>query len=209
MRCAVLTGDIIKSHLLSGKLSKIQESLKSIPKEFNKKYEKSIESNIDIFRGDSWQLVLYQENLAIRLALFIKAYLLSEQNVKTRISIGIGIVDKIEKNNISESYGKAFELSGKSLDNLDKQQELYLVTEELHLKYEVKFLDCIFKKITSRQASAVRYALLGFNQERIAEKLEPKISNKKITQQAVAKLLKNSCWKSINDYLEFFEQSKI
>ncbi|MDP8210508.1 MAG: SatD family protein, partial [Candidatus Stygibacter australis] len=144
MKYAVLTGDIIKSHKLSVKLSKVQELLKSIPEQFNKKYGKSIESNLDIFRGDSWQLILYQENLAIRLALFIKAYLLSEQNVRTRISIGIGTVDKIEKNNVSESFGKAFELSGKGLDNLDNQQELYLATEDIHMKVEIKFLDCIF-----------------------------------------------------------------
>jgi len=209
MKYAVLTGDIIKSHKLSVKLSKVQELLKSIPEQFNKKYGKSIESNLDIFRGDSWQLILYQENLAIRLALFIKAYLLSEQNVRTRISIGIGTVDKIEKNNVSESFGKAFELSGKGLDNLDNQQELYLATEDIHMKVEIKFLDCIFKKITLRQASAVRYALLGCNQNEIAEKLERKMSNKNITQQAVAKLLKNSCWKAISDYLESYEQGKI
>lgn len=206
MKYAVLTGDIIKSRSLIDSLNKVQDLLKSIPEMFNERYEGCVEPYMSIFRGDSWQLLLHKKELAIRLALFIKTVLAAEHNVRTRISIGIGSVDRIDAANISQSSGAAFELSGKGLDELEKHQELHLVAEDHDLQYQIRLLDCVIKKVTPRQALALKFALLGLTQEKIAEQIDLQSPNKKVTQQAVAKLLKNCCWKIISEYLDYFEQ---
>ncbi len=202
---AVLTGDLVKSGKMVADLREVQRLLTEIPDEFNKVYVAAIIGKVSLYRGDGWQLLLNKKELAIRLALYIKAVLKSEYNVKTRLVIGIGQIDIVVKDNISASRGEAFELSGKGLDNLDKNCELKLIDRTCDCDSEISLLDCLIGKQSERQSEALRYALLGYKQDEIAKKLKDKSKTGNITQQTVAALLKRSCWRTIQKLLNKHE----
>ncbi len=202
---AVLTGDLVRSGKMVADLRKVQKLLTDIPDEFNKVYDAAIIGKVSLYRGDGWQLLLRNKELAIRLALYIKAVLKSEYDVKTRLVIGIGQIDNVVEDNISASGGEAFELSGKGLDNLDKNCELKLIDHTCDRDSEISLLDCLIGKLSERQAEALRYALLGCKQDEIAKKLKDKTKTGNITQQTVAALLKKSCWRVIQEMLNKHE----
>lgn len=107
---AVITGDIINS-------SKFETSiwlnkLKKILSESNEN------SDWEIFRGDSFQLICEAEN-AIENLFLIKSGIKTIKGLDVRMSIGLGEIDKKEK--ISESNGSAFINSGRSFEHLKKE----------------------------------------------------------------------------------------
>jgi len=73
-----------------------------------------------ITRGDGWQVALQKPENALRLGLFIRSVVKSEFKTDTRVSIGLGTVDRLEPDNIVESTGPAFILSGHGLEALAK-----------------------------------------------------------------------------------------
>ncbi len=65
-------------------------------------------------------------SLAIKAAIFLRVVLKMQSDAKikfdTRISIGIGSVESINEQQISDSRGDAFTLSDKGLDNIGHQR---------------------------------------------------------------------------------------
>ena len=79
---AVLTGDIIASSGMSAEtLSGVRAGLQEAAEVFCNGYKSSVEArmdraaDIDMYRGDGWQLLLTEQALALRLALFLRATL--------------------------------------------------------------------------------------------------------------------------------------
>ena len=76
----------------------------------------------EIFRGDSWQLLVSPSRYALRLACFIRAGLRSRSLADTRIGIGLGDVE-MHGDRPGQSDGIAFRLSGRALDGLKKERD--------------------------------------------------------------------------------------
>jgi len=162
--------------------------------------------NYQIFRGDSFQAILQNPSKSLEVALIIRAFLISQpyltsdslnQNLDphsgekkrslpipgakkqydVRIAIGIGSVDFYNLNNIGQSDGAAFRMSGYRLDEMKmRKQNLSIVTPEEdynnELDVECAFIDAIVAKWTREQSLSVLYALQGMNQYQMAEKLD-------------------------------------
>ncbi len=188
---AVLTGDIVGSSKMSDELreqtfSRIRQQLEFIQ-------QGKTAFPLSIYRGDSWQILLDDPKDALRLTLLIRTALLmgnydGKDRADTRVSIGIGSVDKIDPEDISLSYGEAFTLSGHGLEALKKKQRMAFAAPSLDqgdciAGAVIPLLDALIDKITAKQARAMNGELQGKSLEVNAEHITS--SGNPITKQGV------------------------
>jgi hypothetical protein len=123
---AVLTGDIIGSSKLGPEgLDAAMSLLRRLAEEFEETHPESVVGQPEVFRGDSWQLALQRPALALTAGVFIRAGF-KAGDFDTRIGIGLGAVERLNTERISQSVGPAFVRSGQALDQLGKDQTLAL-----------------------------------------------------------------------------------
>lgn len=202
---AVLTGDIIDSSLLTLKqrkhvLEQIERILQELAQAFAMKYE--------LFRGDSFQIVMEECASALRVALLLRAKLRalkmpdSSQVVDARLSVGLGQVEYPHEQ-VVISDGEAFRLSGRAFEELGKRTLVVLtpwrqLNEELALS--TAFVDEIIMKWSSAQAEVMGLRLNSeHTQKELAEQLER-------SPQTISRLLQSADEKNISAYIKRFEK---
>lgn len=204
----VLTGDLVKSTLLSSRRNEILRQLKRILKSSSKLETKKNEFIVfsDIFRGDSFQGIISSPSSSLKVVLYIQAELLKtkigEQQAEARIGIGLGSVDFFDKNKIEESNGEAFRYSGQALDRIKKYRRLSILSpsQELnrHLILLASCLDAIIQRWSIEQSEAVSLWLQGKTQESISKMLG-------IKQPAVHQRLQLAGHFAIRNALDYFK----
>lgn len=207
---AVITGDIVASSLLSSNRRKmLHKVMVDSSKVLQDEFKDAVLMGVDIFRGDSWQIILSKPAKALRLALFYRAILrakMESRRFDTRMAIALGHVDFIPGNRASEGYGEAYQLSGKALESMPKASNMSFVFPGMELEKAlnvvIQLIDSISSRWSDRQALAVTGALRGWKQKKIAEKWW----KKKVTQQAVAQHLSRAGWYPVEKGILFFEQ---
>lgn len=112
---AVITGDIINSKKNSPK-----KWLKAIKKELDK--IGGSPKSWEIYRGDSFQLIINKFEDALLIAIKIKAALKSIPGIDARMAIGIGDMTH-NAPKITESNGSAFVHSGEKFETLRKEKQ--------------------------------------------------------------------------------------
>lgn len=214
---AVLTGDLVKSSsLTSEKSKKAIERLKKLSIEIDEFNLGTVVGQIDTFRYDSWQLLLENPESCLKVAVFIRVGLKMESDAKTkydtRISIGIGGVETLGKNRISNSRGPAFTYSGKGLDTIGGQYLAFIYGNQKNILLSVlehgviPMLDCIIGDWTAKESRAILNSIKGLTQEETARQWPPdKKTGKKITRQAVGDALIRAHWNEVKKVLEWIE----
>ena len=220
---AVITGDLVKSRRIhEGDIDTVISSLKDTFNDINN-HLLSNKGKFEIFRGDSFQALLPQPELALLASIIIRAKLRTfepsfrfagkrktEKPIQyaysdARISIGVGKVGN-KSNSISESHGEAFEKSGHAFDKMEKENErLTIVTPwemvNKELEVECSLADAIINRWTSSTAEALyHHFLFDKNQIELAKQFD-------ISQPAAHKRLvvygnANSINSFINRYKE-------
>ena len=208
---AVLTGDLIDSTSLEMQsreearrlvLSSVNELNGWLPR------KKVVYGEADIFRGDQWQALLAQPKFAFRAVLFIRAKLIA-MDFDTRISIGIGSVDRISRPKVSMSDGDAFLRSGHGLDEMNTESELAISLpdgmDEIGdwLSIVAELSGAILTDWSKRQAEVVSLAIdpQELSQKEIGQRLERVASH-----QMVSKTLKAAKWGPLRDAITTFER---
>lgn len=181
---AVLSGDLVRSgKLKSDELSSAKDCLKKAVGQLDKlpkDSDKLVKGTIDFYRGDGWQLLLTQPKYAFRACLFIRSYLKADTKADTRIAVGIGEVSLINEKSISQSIGKAFEVSGLALDKLKGRKRMtlacpYFMEDRFDsLSSVLELSDAIIQKWTQNQAEAISWALRGCKGIEISSKMKLK-----------------------------------
>ena len=116
---AVITGDIVRSELIA--LDK-RDLLIQVLHQIVENLQDKSPMRMELFRGDSFQIVVDSPEMSLKIASMMRAGLKSNtpKGSKTewdaRISIGIGTID-YRGNSIVTSDGEAFKLSGRGLDS--------------------------------------------------------------------------------------------
>lgn len=206
MTHAVLTGDIVASSKLEVTLRhELIAWLKTVSSTFAETHPGSVIGSIDVFRGDSWQLCLSQPHLAITAAVFLRAGLkahVSREAVDTRIGIGLGTVDHLATDHLSESSGQAFERSGKALDRLKKTRlSLCSESDAPHLtlleNVALPLIDLEVTQWSPIESVAIFGNLQGWTQQQTAaSELARKSDGKPPTQQAINNTFLRTHWLS-------------
>lgn len=210
---AVITGDIVGfSKLSRAQRSHLVPVLRRASRELQIHFRDSVPLGVDVFRGDSWQLVVSKPARAVRIALFIRAYCVSQMKVRsvdTRLAIGIGSIDYLPSRAASSGDGEAFRRSGQGLDKMARARRMSIdgpaSIGSLGLRTVdvlLRLLDALARAWTQRQANAVCGALLGWKQERIASSW----FKGTLSQQAVAQHLDRAGWNAVAAALKHLEE---
>jgi len=205
---AVLTGDIVGSSKLSKAARQaLPEKMKEAGKATQKAFPDLVPLAVDVFRGDSWQLLTTDAVRSLRVALFFRAQIRAGRargrGLDTRVSIGAGSVDFVPRKNVSEGDGEAYRLSGRGLEALPRGRFLGWSAPHETLTLigaTVGLIDALAQGWTSAQAQAVAGALCGETQDKIAASLPGKI-----TRQAVSKHLDAAHWEAVEAALAALE----
>ena len=203
---AVVTGDIVKSGKFGSEREKALKILKDALNSLSDFKKKSIGGVSDIFRGDSFQIVISEPKHALEIAIYLKAQLLSKtikgKNIDVRIAIGIGEIESLNKKNIQESDGEAFRLSGNALDGISKYRRFSINSGINELNKQLEFIsssiDSITRRWSSEQAEAILLWLSGDTQNFISKKLG-------ISQPAVNQRLQLGGHFTLSESFELFK----
>ena len=196
---AVITGDLINSSGLN------EDQKKQIKEKLEDSFRKNqfIIQALQFYRGDSFQLMCTKEKAAWA-SLLIEATIISIANTMARVSIGIGLVSRLDEKDILQSEGQAFTLSGQSLDEMKSENRILKITTDdagLQQNLEIVFrlVENIILEWKPGQASVMALNLLADKQKDIAAQLE-------ISPAAVSKTLKTAKWALIEDFLDWYEK---
>lgn len=208
---AALTGDIVSSRQLSAeRLERTRRLIAAGAALFRRRQRRALCGPPQVFRGDAWQLLLREPRWALRLALLLHAQLLARNDVRTRVSIGIGTVDVIDRRRVSLSTGEAFTLSGHALDHITGYFDLTGALPEragplaAWLPAMLHLCSGLIRPWTRRQAEIVGLALLADNptHESIAGTLRPRVSKQSVTESLTA-----ARWRPLLEAIRVFEQT--
>ena len=199
-RYAVLTGDVVGSSKLDDTTRhSLPDALKKASKAARSFFGNSIPLEVDIFRGDSWQLVVADARLGLRVALFFRAHLRGNcpgAGLDTRISIGLGQIKFLPKQQVSQGDGPAFRVSGSMLESMSKSRRLALSIADgetpAGVTAVVALIDALMVRWTEKQALAVVGALQQLKQEKIGTSWNPPVK-----QQVIARHLQQAGWETI------------
>lgn len=121
---AVLTGDLIDSSLagpaaVDAAMTSLGSSAAAIAA------FAGADTRFSRFRGDGWQLVLPSPSVSLRATLLLIARLrAADLGLATRIAIGVGAVDSLGSQDLSDAAGPAFTTSGHLLDRMPHDRRL-------------------------------------------------------------------------------------
>jgi hypothetical protein len=208
-RYAVITGDIVNSSkLLSEQRKKLHRIMKEGSKALRKTFKESVPLEADIFRGDSWQLLVADPQKSLRIGLFYRAYLRAEMETSrldTRMAIAAGTVDFVPGDRVSGGDGPAYRFSGSALEGMTKASNMSFRFPALEMEEPldilVQLVDVLAMNWSDKQALAVTGALQGLKQEEIGILWKPAI-----TQQSVNRHLRRAGWLAVERALKFFEK---
>lgn len=198
---AVITGDIINfTKLVPAKRQLLIEQTDTLLKTWIKK-----KTNAEIFRGDSYQVLLDEVpeavNKSIQLICWFKKHSeeASKIQVSTRISIGIGEVSYHGKN-VLNSDGEAFHLSGRSFDAMKEDQFLSISTNDRKknaaIEIILNFVNKYIGNWTVAQAEVIFLLLEGNTQQEIAQNLS-------LSQPSVNSRIKAAGWKELEPAIKY------
>lgn len=209
---AVLTGDIAGSSDLPDDLrAGLPGALLDAFASAREHFPEAVSHPIDIFRGDSWQVLVLEPSRALRIALYMRARLrgsFPDARVDTRVAIGMGTVDFVPETDISGGDGEAFRLSGGALDEMGRSFRMAFAIADRLPQSIGRLIDAAAKLIdvkavawTPRQGFAIAQALLGMTQEEIGNAW----LDRPIAQQSVAQHLSSAGWAAIEHALAVVE----
>ncbi len=202
---AIITGDIVDSTKMTAEERfAMLQLLQSLPEWLSP----ICKTNIEIFRGDSFQLKITEPSKSLQMALSIRAIIrtnkfkVNNAQWDARIAIGIGTLD-YETDSLSTSDGEAFRLSGRGLDLIGKSRLLIETPwEDVNEEFKVStlFVDDIVSNWTQNQSRVMFEKLVKVqNQEKIGTIIGA-------SQQTVSKTLKAAKDALISVYIKRFKE---
>ena len=165
---------------------------------------------LEFFRGDAWQLLMDDPAPALALALLLRAQLRWKLSADTRLAIGIGTAQKIDRRKISLSSGEAFELSGHALDRMTGY---FTLTAALPARASLaaRWLPAVLhlcsdllRGWTPRQAEIVACALR--HREATHEEIGAML-HRPVRKQTVTSALRSAHYRALSEALELFEET--
>ncbi|PMQ07958.1 Thiopurine S-methyltransferase [Pseudomonas sp. AD21] len=202
----VITGDLYKSSVGYERGLPYLKSMESVLNKLKNVDMFSIQ-NIDIFRGDFFQITLNDPAYFLDLAVYLRARLISlsddiETKYDARLSLSYSEVDFSAELRDRSYFEDAYLLSGRGLDAMPKNTMMGFnsTIEGWHRSFNgpIKLLDFIVGSLSKPQALVLSEIIL----ERKVNVLELSGKTKK-TQQNIYKLMDRGGIRQVYDFLEW------
>lgn len=204
---AVLTGDLVDSQGFAKRTGlELEAALRQVFSRTREQFSRCEPTELDVFRGDSWQFAVGQEQFAVRVALHFRACVRAELGSggeDTRVAIGWGKID-LWPSRGRQGAGPAFTLSGRCLDEMGRYRLAgagWPGMSEETLTALLRLLDHLVSEWTALQALAVSRALEDKTQEEIRLEWPGGMKH----QSGVARHLHAAGWGAIEAALAAFE----
>ena len=201
---AVLTGDIVGSSGLSpADHRKVVRVVKSVADVF----PNAVVGAVDVYSGDSWQMLVSDCGLSLRIAVYLRAILKREKDfsIDSRVSIAWGDVDleQVDAGRMSESTGELFTASGRGLADLKKTSLMcFTALRDDYLSAAVGgslgLIDVLVQQWSREQSRAVVATLSGKTQAAIAAEFG-------VGQSSINKSLQAAHWMEIASTLDLLD----
>lgn len=209
---AVITGDFIGFSGLSVNVrQEMYFILKKCGLSLSEAFPGIMPYEVDVFRGDGWQILLSNPVFALRAALYFRAYIKShspDKNIDSRLAIGVGSIDYVPDNRVSAGDGAAFRLSGKMLEQMTSPRygtmRFAINGSDKGLLFDgiIRMAGTFADQWTGKQSLAMTGALKGWNRQQISELWQPAIS-----PQAVGRHLERGNWYAVEHGVRVFEKA--
>lgn len=156
---AILTGDLIQSRRADGaRVAAAFDVLQTAALDFGQAHD--LDLRFTRYRGDGWQVALSDPRLTLDAILFFTARLRAAQpKIATRIAAGIGPVETLGTNDLSDGTGPAFFISGDQIDGMSPKRRLTLAGAGHSYAAIIDLTEFITAGWTAAQAEAVACAL--------------------------------------------------
>lgn len=211
----VITGDIISSSKLA--LPKRQQLLNELLKELftalRGVWRLKEQMRAETIQGDAFQIYLINQKEAIRAALLIKYFFLSQNKVggtyrfDCRLSIGIGKTALLHPTSLAKSGGIVFDHSGRGLKEITRSgPQLVFKARELDLTQAINMGLALADELASHYTPAQSRAILlklTYPQQ-TQEWLAGRVG---IGRSAYSQRLKQTGWPALEMFLGYYEQA--
>ena len=204
---AVISGDIIGSSKLSpSERAELPNIMKQASNELRAFLPQSVPLSVDIYAGDSWQLLVSEPGDALRVAVYYRGSIIAakEKEIDTRLVLALGKVDFVPGERVSEGDGEAFRLSGRALkETVGRQQMRFVAGQSLDSDlWDTTFalMDVVVRRWSAKQAQAILGALQGWSHAEIAMHFRPPIKREGVTH-----LLAAANWHAIDRVMQVFK----
>lgn len=208
---AVVTGDVnASSRLAADEARRLQGLLRRCFADTATALPQAKLSGFSGYRGDAWQFVVGQAELAVRATLSFRCSLLVksdhefQRRLQTAAAIGFGVVDYLPDDESTAGGGEAYERSGWRLDRLRRRIPGMGLSGagalDPYLDRLLGMIDALARPWTPHRARAVALALQGLSQAEIARHWQPPVS-----QQAIHKHLAAAGWPALEPTLAWLE----
>ena len=208
---AVLTGDLIgSSKLAPDDIVRAGRILAESADALNELAGEPFLGPLDVFRGDSWQVVLELPGQSLRTALFFRARLKYQLDADTRIAIGIGESKAVLEASPSQATGEAFLLSGHALDRMRRYSNLAVALPDSASGLArwatgmAGLCDALAGDWTQRQSQIICHAVLNpaFTHEELGRTLPDPVA-----QQTVTRALNGGHWRHVEEAINVFAET--
>lgn len=209
---AVITGDIESSTRLSQ--TELNDIINTVKAEAEEIQHNGVQTEIAMYRGDSFQILVHDPKEALRLALMIKTAVNRLGPPKSRVkqnsssklydlAISIGLGEVSQDGLVNEQNAAPHILSGRGLDKLKQQQltfGLFTGHKENDKTYQTlfAFLNWMMQSWSRYTAELVYFKLKKMTETEISEQLG-------ISQSAVNQRSKVACWGGIDQLVKHYE----
>lgn len=203
---AIITGDIVDStKMIAEERNSMLCMLQSLPDLLSS----LVEIDLEIFRGDSFQIKVTEAVKSLRVAIAIRAHIRSFKFAKfnrqwdARLAIGLGTLE-YENNTLATSDGEAYRASGRGLDSIGKRR-LQIETPWKNVNKELQvstaFADDVISRWSQSQSKVMFHSITNNNIS------HAEIGNiLGISRQMVDKALRTGKEELINLYINRFEE---
>lgn len=184
---SVITADIVGSTRINDEM---RGMLPKLIVQITNELKKICPMRMEIFRGDSFQILVEEAEKAAIVAILFRAGLRKsdlmsgKKLLDARMAIGVGNVD-YEVERLTLSNGEAFVLSGREFDVLGKRRLSVVTTSKsvnAELKVETAFVDDVISHWTKQQSECIYLALLT-NAKQTQLAIDDKTSRQNITKK--------------------------
>lgn len=203
---AVITGDIVGSSRTP--ISHREEQLAALRTILEQSVPAQKQQSWEIFRGDSFQLLLPDPSTALRAAIRIRCGLRVAQppdlpdTWDARMGIGIGEISRAAAS-VSESDGEAFRRSGGELDALKGENRLSFRTGDRERDRELNTASALLDALISKWTAAQAETVLGLTENKVQQTIADELG---ISQAAIHYRVKGAGWFAITTFLDRFAE---
>ena len=212
---AVITGDIIESSRLA--LAERQQQLNDLLEllfiALRELWPSEQQLRAESIQGDAFQIYLADENEALRAAILIKCFCLSQSKIggmyrfDCRLSIGIGAVALLHPHSLAKSGGTVFDYSGRGLKEISYSgSQLVFKADSTAWSQAINMglalADELLSRYTPAQSQAVflKVAHPQYIQETLAELIS-------IGRSAYSQRLKQAGWHAIATLFDYYAEA--